>query len=438
MEREIRVRHRILLLALKDLRLLWRDRGALFSVVLFPLLFACFFGLMFSGEEGGDARISLIVADEDSSAASRAFVALLDSSAGLAVRHATLEAARAEVRRGRAAAWLLLPRGFGERSDNLFFGDPPAAELGLDPSRRAEGGLLQGLLQQQAARRFEDLFTFNTRTPELLAAQRKALRDSSGSVLPWLSGLDRFFVSLDSLAAVTRALPAGDTGATGSTPDSRSGFTPLELTVHDESVIREGPGSSFAVSFPQGVVWALIACAASFGIALVSERQNGLAERLHHAPLAPGELLAARALAALVSMVAVSALLFAFAAAVFGLRPSSWPLLALAVFQGSLCFVGLSLCFTLMGRSEQAASGIGWGVMSLLAMLGGGMIPLMFMPGWMQVLSRISPVRWVVVSLEGALWRGFSLTEMLVPGAVLLGIGVGSFALGVLLSGRRV
>lgn len=428
--------HRILLLTLKDLRLLWRDRGALFSVVLFPLLFACFFGLMFSGEGGGDARISLIVADEDSSAASQAFVALLDSSEGLAVQHASLDAARAAVRRGKAAAWLHLPKGFGERSDNLFFGDPPAAELGLDPSRKAEGGLLQGLLQQQAARRFEDLFTFNDRTSDLLATQRKALRDSSGTVQPWLTGLDRFFVSLDSLSTVTQADPA--TAALADSAENRGpGFTPLTLTVRDESVIREGPGSSFAVSFPQGVVWALIACAASFGIAMVAERKNGLAERLEHAPLGPGEPLAARALAALVSMIAVSALLFVVAALVFHLRPPSWPLLALAVFQSSLCFVGLSLCFTLMGKSEQAASGIGWGVMSLLAMLGGGMIPLIFMPGWMQTLSRVSPVRWVVVSLEGALWRGFSLAEMLVPGAVLLAIGVGSFALGVILSGNR-
>ncbi len=331
-----------------------------------------------------------------------------------------------------------LSQGLGERSDNLFFGDPPAAELGLDPSRKAEGGLLQGLLQQQAARRFEDLFTFNNRTSDLLATQRKALRDSSGTVQPWLTGLDRFFVSLDSLSTVTQASPAGAAAAaTDSALSSGPGFTPLTLTVRDESVIREGPGSSFAVSFPQGVVWALIACAASFGIAMVAERKNGLAERLEHAPLGSGEPLAARALAALVSMIAVSALLFGVAALVFHLRPPSWPLLALAVFQSSLCFVGLSLCFTLMGKSEQAASGIGWGVMSLLAMLGGGMIPLIFMPGWMQTLSRVSPVRWVVVSLEGALWRGFSLTEMLVPGAVLLAIGAGSFALGVVMLRKR-
>ncbi|MCA9784293.1 MAG: ABC transporter permease, partial [Candidatus Cloacimonetes bacterium] len=200
------------------------------------------------------------------------------------------------------------------------------------------------------------------------------------------------------------------------------GFVPLKITTHEESVIRKGPASSFAVSFPQGVVWALIACAASFGVAMVGERRNGLTARLEHAPLGAFELLASRALAALLSMLLISVLLFAVAALVFGLRPASWGLLVLAVFQSSLCFVGLSLCFSLLGKSEQAASGIGWGIMSLLAMLGGGMIPLIFMPGWMQTLSRISPVRWVVVSLEGAIWRGFSLAEMLVPGAVLLAI----------------
>ncbi|MCB9474574.1 MAG: ABC transporter permease [Candidatus Delongbacteria bacterium] len=429
---------RILLLAHKDLRLLWRDRGALFSVLLFPLLFSVFFGLMFSGGgSGGGAKISLAVADEDSSAASQAFVTGLEGNPGLAVRRASLDDARALVRRGKVAAWLRLPQGFGDDSQNLFMGQPPSAELGLDPSRKAEGGLLQGLLQQQAAQRFNTLFSFNENTTSLLKRQRELLRDPAGQVPGWLAGLDRFYQSLDSLSAVVEATgnhAQADSAARANTGD---GFVPLKITTHEESVIRKGPASSFAVSFPQGVVWALIACAASFGVAMVGERRNGLTARLEHAPLGAFELLASRALAALLSMLLISVLLFAVAALVFGLRPASWGLLVLAVFQSSLCFVGLSLCFSLLGKSEQAASGIGWGIMSLLAMLGGGMIPLIFMPGWMQTLSRISPVRWVVVSLEGAIWRGFSLAEMLVPGAVLLAIGAASFGLGVALARRR-
>ena len=39
-------------LAIKDLRLLVRDRVSLFWVLAFPLLLALFFGSMFGGDEG--------------------------------------------------------------------------------------------------------------------------------------------------------------------------------------------------------------------------------------------------------------------------------------------------------------------------------------------------------------------------------------------------
>jgi len=58
------------------------------------------------------------------------------------------------------------------------------------------------------------------------------------------------------------------------------------------------------------------------------------------------------------------------------------------------------------------------------------MIPLFAMPPWMQTASMASPVRWAIVALEGALWRGFTPAQMLLPCGILLGLGLGGFALG--------
>jgi ABC-2 type transport system permease protein len=63
-------------------------------------------------------------------------------------------------------------------------------------------------------------------------------------------------------------------------------------------------------------------------------------------------------------------------------------------------------------------------------MFGGGMIPLIAMPEWMQTGSYLSPARWAVVALEGAIWRDFTPTEMLQPCSILLAVGGVSFALG--------
>jgi ABC-2 type transport system permease protein len=72
----------------------------------------------------------------------------------------------------------------------------------------------------------------------------------------------------------------------------------------------------------------------------------------------------------------------------------------------------------------------------LMAMFGGGMIPLAFMPSWMQILSHGSPVKWAIFAMEGAIWRDFTPAEMLLPCAVLLALALAFFTLGVLLLRR--
>jgi ABC-2 type transport system permease protein len=43
------------------------------------------------------------------------------------------------------------------------------------------------------------------------------------------------------------------------------------------------------------------------------------------------------------------------------------------------------------------------------------------MPSFMKTLSHFSPVKWSILSLEGAIWRGFTMSEMLLPcGALVL------------------
>ena len=73
----------------------------------------------------------------------------------------------------------------------------------------------------------------------------------------------------------------------------------------------------------------------------------------------------------------------------------------------------------------------------LMAMFGGAMVPLLFMPSFMKSLSNLSPVKWSILALEGAIWRGFTLGEMLVPCAVLVGIGSVCLAIGMRVLSRR-
>jgi ABC-2 type transport system permease protein len=68
--------------------------------------------------------------------------------------------------------------------------------------------------------------------------------------------------------------------------------------------------------------------------------------------------------------------------------------------------------------------------MLVMAMFGGGMILIVFMPRWMVSLGSLSPVKWAILAFEGAIWRGFTPSEMMMPIVILIGTGLIAFFLG--------
>ena len=75
-------------LMVKDLRLLVRDRFGLFWIFVFPLVYALFFGAIFSGQSGGGGggKIGIAVVDQDETPSSKQFVELLAKHPSLSVR----------------------------------------------------------------------------------------------------------------------------------------------------------------------------------------------------------------------------------------------------------------------------------------------------------------------------------------------------------------
>lgn len=139
--------HKIITLALKDLRLLSRDWFGLFWIFAFPLLFALFFG---SVMRGGEPRTSVTIAlvDEDQSDGSKAFIQKLKEKDGVKVE-LIADRAQAEelVRKGKRPAYVILLAGFGE-SGGFFNQRSATMELGFDPGRKADAGFLQGFLME--------------------------------------------------------------------------------------------------------------------------------------------------------------------------------------------------------------------------------------------------------------------------------------------------
>ena len=69
------------------------------------------------------------------------------------------EAAIDRVRRGRLVGMIAVPKGFGEMA-GIPWKEGPAIQVGVDPSRHAEAGMLSGLVMHAAGElifaRFQD------------------------------------------------------------------------------------------------------------------------------------------------------------------------------------------------------------------------------------------------------------------------------------------
>lgn len=364
----------VLTLAGKDLRLLLRDRLSLIWVFAFPLAFALIFGALRSGE---DVRLPVAVVDRDATPASRDLIGRLAAEPDLEITELADDPSQRDlaaegVRRGEWVAFLEIREGFGAVTAPLDAG-LGSVLLGVDPSRTAERGYLEGLLARAAW----------SRVRERLAGQSPL-----------------------------------------------SGIVAEGPEVVEVAGWRADPRTPFEISFPAAILWGLLTTSATFATTLVQERQRGTWLRLRLAPISRRQILAGTGAACFLTCLAVIGLLITVGRLGFGVRVESPLGLFAAALASALCFVGLMLLVSVLGRTVPAVNATAWALFLGMAMLGGGMLPLVSMPGWMQRVSELSPVKWGILAFEGAVWRGFGWREMTLPCAVLVAVGSAAFVAG--------
>lgn len=410
----------------KDMTLLFRDRMGFFFTFGFPLIMAVFFGTIFAGSSSGTREMSVAVVDEDQTPGSRAFAKQLGDGPEFAVDSMALADAREAVRLGKRTAFIVLPKGFAEARQRMFYGTGPEIQLGLDPSRKAEGGMIQGVLtkymSQDLSRAFAQPESMRARIPMQASDIDSSVgldRKQKTTIKRFLGELDQF-LGAQAADSVLRAGPGG----------GRGGWQPVRFQQVDIARVRRGPRNAYEVSFPQGVIWAILSTAFGFALSLVLERTRGTLIRLRVAPIARRDILLGKAVGCLLTILIVTSVLMLIGALVFHVRPTSLALLAAALISAAVCFVGIMMIIASISPSQRGVSGLGWAIMMLMSMTGGGMVPLFAMPAWMQSVGSVSPVRWAIMALEGSIWRDFTPAQMMLPCGILLAVGLVGFTVG--------
>lgn len=293
----------ILDLMQKDLLLLLRDRFGLFWILIFPLIYAFFFGAIFSGQGQGSGTIRIAIVDQDASEDSRRFVRALASHASLRVSKddsgivltRSAESARDLVRRGKRAAYVMLKKGFGDQGLSFFGANPGSGgselvAVGVDPARSAEKGYLQGILTELSFRHAIGNLTDRDRSKAEIAKLKKRIANDATVPKAQRLLLEVFFNAL-----------ANFLGKIDMSGLDGGGFGASQLGFEEVTTAREGPKNAFEITFPSAILWGLIGCAAGFAIMIVRERSLGTMARLRTAPITLLQILAGKGAACFVA-----------------------------------------------------------------------------------------------------------------------------------------
>ncbi len=365
----------ILLLAAHELKRTLTDRGATAWMLLMPVVFATFFGLVMGGQSTpSDARASLSVLDRDGGEVAAALLTALQSSK-LAITRLDPEALPPPEERVRT---LVIPAGF---SADVLAGTQATLRLEKEPDTNVEAALLvQARLVVAVAR--------------VLARLTEAGDDRPPSEV---------LMDLDGSGDLVR-VDASFAGASQTVP---SGFTQ---------------------SIPGMAVMFVLLVALTYGSAAVSgDRAGGQLRRLVTTPLSSRQIVAGKIAGRLVVSATQVAVLVAFAVAAslllgvpIGDHPVSM-LVVLLVYTAAVAPLGVLLGAAI--RDPGRAANVGVIVTMVMAAFGGCWWPLEVVSPTFQRLALVFPTGWAMRALHGVISFGHTLGGVAVPMVVLAAFG---------------
>jgi ABC-2 type transport system permease protein len=368
----------IIRIALHDLRLTVSDRSAVAWMVVLPLVFAIFFGLVMGGNsrtESPSVMVTLTLVDEDGGPVARRLVQALHSDR-LALNEVTAEERAALANPVRT---LVIPAGF---SQSVLAGEKVALRLEKEPDTSAEAAMVA---QTRILRAVADVLG------ALVVGERQGLDLADG--LPVTE--HPAYVSVESTTAGrARLIPGG-----------------------------------FAQSIPGNAVMFVMLIALTYGAATVTaERQSGLLRRLVSTPITRLDIVGGKILGRMaVAMVQISLLVAAYhLMSVVGIATLPGNLLALWVVLAvyALAVAPIGVTFGALFSDPDRAANLGVLATMAMAAFGGCWWPLEIVPSGLQKIALALPTGWAMRSAHGVISFGHPLTEVVSSLAPLVVFGV--------------
>ncbi len=371
----------IVTIAVHDLRLTLSDRGAIIWILLLPIVFATFFGLvMGAGSSPADATASLVVVDLDGSVVSQSLIKDL-AGEGVSVTELTPEERSTNPDIVRT---LVIPESFGE---HVLAGEQQTVRFEKEPDTSAEAALVAQARVVAAI----------ARTIGRLVVASADVEDGA-------------------------MIPADLFSAVDVSPD----LVTVETRLAGRATVIPG---GFAQSIPGMAVMFVMLIALTYGAASISaERVSGNLRRLATAPVSRGEIVAGKICGRFVvsffqiTILMIVGLIAHWTLGIFiGDHPfQMW--LVLLLFATAVAPLGVALGGWI--QDPDRAASVGVILTMVMAAFGGCWWPLEFVSKPLKTLALAFPSGWAMRTLHGVVSFGQTLGEMRLNLLALIVFGV--------------
>jgi ABC-type multidrug transport system permease subunit len=405
-------------IALKDLKVFFRDIKAVLLSFLLPIGLITLFGLTFGGIEKRSEtqnQTAILVSDLDSTATTRDVIAKLDSLDEISVTTVDFSKGKDQIMNGNRLAMLVFYKGF---ADSVESGKPEPMELFYDEARKMDASLIQYALISNLM----EILGPKTFKKKIMSTIKTKYPDLDTDMMSQIEGdISEQFA------------PAGSGDKENNAMGKMGNLTVTSLAR------KESVNWALIQSFAGTAVMMLLFSVTAIGSSLLSEREDGTLKRLMYSPVSPIHIMFGKIFFALViSVIQLSVMIvFTWAALGMDLGYNLFYLMMVVVATAFACS-GFGIFIAAISTSRKQAESMATIVILLMSAIGGSMIPLFFMPTFMQKIAVISLNYWAIQSFFDVLGREVSFLQIITKVGVLIGIGATMMAISASLFKRNL
>ena len=371
----------------KDLKDFYRDRARIISFLIMPIFMMLLTGFIFPSQSSlKNLPVGLI--NQDGGPVSEEMISVFsqmktgDTNVMKLKPLASEDEAKQLIKEQRISGALVFPEGL---SDSLKNKQQGQVIIVTDQSNPQISSLLTGMLEQALSGMGTQMET-------------QAIADMTGGRMPQ----EAITAMVTPIQVQTRGLIAGN-------PNYFQFVAPGVMAMVTVMAVMMGLAGSVA-----------------------REKETGTLDGLLVAPIARGSIVMGKTFAQTVRGLAQGAMVLAIAMIFFGVRVyGNFVLLVVMLILGIFSFVGLGILISAMVEEQETAMTIMMTVTFPMLFLSGAFFPLQQMPGFMQAISKVVPLTYVVEGLRQVMVLGAGFTQVLRPVLILLAFGAVTLAISI-------